>query len=739
LHAYYDAPQCRIKIEQYFKGKTVQNQLQQPLVKLRDFMLSAIKEPLDSFYFLLLQLVCVYAVNPEKIPKVFQNIPAVHFSLAISGNIFSSLGGFPLEFARYFAPFPRDISQISLLPNELIVAVVTFLQHLPSRYERAREVIRQRGFSLSPRECWSAFAPITGPCSRLLHRHFLYAAFQLHQPDVVESLDDMFVQCQNSVLAHLDEPGHAAAAQSRFETLSRSIMHKALEDRGTSLSAPTTDPLPTALQRPVGRQATMQESMMQQPAGPALAGYTPATQHYAPPQSLPTVVPTQQSILQHPASSTARFIPITQYLPAHIQPRPGHPVQHQPRAHSARNSTTFHSPQLPPDQLGANPAFPAAAPVYPPLFARPGDLPSLPADAHPEVYAMYQSHLTNKAMKLVDYYTEPEHTVPLYQVVNDLPLSPNQLKFSTDKPSHRFTFEVSEDNFKHRPVEEVVSDYRPSQWRVNRATRFFRFRCAKYIPQQDGNTVQKTWMDTPTFWPLHCYFNCNGQQLELRRSNQWHKNLPVDLIPFIKAGQNTIDVFVNKLPNQKVETFVGAVECIKLGTADTIIKDVSERVKRAEDFIQSLASKSKSSAEQDDDELSIVSESVQVSIYDPIMGSGICKTPVRSVHCGHKECFDLETFLQSRTKRPENDVFEADTWACPICKAYSAPSTLHIEEYFVNVRNELVKHGRMDARSIVINKGGTWSVKEEPKQDEQGSKMSAVEQNPEPVGVVELD
>jgi len=518
-------------------------------------------------------------------------------------------------------------------------------------------------------------------------------------------------------------------------------MHKALESHGTSWSAPAAVPFQTVLQQPLGRQATMQESIMRQPAGPALAGHAPAIQHYAPPQSLPIVTSTQQPMLQRPASRTSWFIPVTHNLPAHTQSRPGDSVQHHPRPHQARNSTsranstTFHSPQLPPHQLAANPPVPATAP----LFARPGDLPSLPADAHPEVYAMYQSHLTNKVMKLVDYYTEPEHTVPLYQVVNDLPLSPNQLKFCTDKPSHSFTFEVSEDNFKHGPVEEVVSAYRPSQWRVNRATRFFRFRCAKYVPQQDGDTVQKTWMDAPTFWPLHCYFNCNGQQLELRRSNQWHKNLPVDLMPFIKAGQNTIDVFVNRLPNQKVETFVGAVECIKLPIADTIIKDVSERVKKAEDFIQSLASKSKSSAEQDDDELSIVSESVQVSIYDPIMGSGICKTPVRSVHCGHKECFDLETFLQSRTKRPENDVFEADTWACPICKASCAPSTLHIEEYFVNVRNELIKLGRMYARSIVINKDGTWSVKEEPKQDEQGSKMSAAEQNPGPVEIVELD
>lgn len=313
------------------------------------------------------------------------------------------------------------------------------------------------------------------------------------------------------------------------------------------------------------------------------------------------------------------------------------------------------------------------------------------------------------------------------------------MSFSTDKPSHSFTFEVSEDHIKHRPVEEVVSNYQPSQWRVNRATRLFRFRCAKHVPQQDGNAVQKTWMDTPTFWPLNCYFNCNGQQLEPRRSNQWHKNLPIDLMPFIKVGQNTIDVFINKLPNQKVEAFVGAIECIKLGTADTIIKEVSEKIKKAEEFIQSLASKARSSVEQDDDELSIVSESVQVSIYDPIMGTGICKTPVRGDHCEHKECFDLETFLQSRIKRPGNDVFEADNWVCPICKAYSAPSVLHIEEYFVNVRNELMKLGRTDARSIVIDKDGTWSVKEEPKQDEQGSKMSAAEQISEPVEVVELD
>jgi len=186
-----------------------------------------------------------------------------------------------------------------------------------------------------------------------------------------------------------------------------------------------------------------------------------------------------------------------------------------------------------------------------------------------------------------------------------------------------------------------------------------------------------------------------------------------------------------------VEAFVGAVECIKLSTADDIIKDVSGRVMKAEELIKSLALKSKSSAENDDDELSIVSESVQVSIYDPIMGSGICKTPVRSGHCKHKECFDLETFLQSRLKRPENDVYEADNWVCPICKAYSAPSVLYIDGYFVDVRNELIKTGRTDARSIVINKDGTWLVKEESKEDERQSGMDDPEQ--EPIEIIQLD
>jgi len=670
------------------------------------------------------------------LPQVFKNIPNIDVSLSLSGHILASMGGFSVDFVRYFASFPRDISQLSLVPNELIVALANFLQYLPSRYSATQATLQQRGFSISPRECWSAFAPITAPCSRLLHLHFLSTVFLLSQLDVMESLDQMFVECQNSLLAHINQPGPTAAAQSRFETMSRSIMHKAMIEHGSGLVRPSVVPVPHIPQQLLVRRATMQDSMMQQPVR-----QTPANQHYASPHPLPTVPSTQQPTIQRPASSTGSFSSYIQNQPAHVQPRPGHPAQRRMRPPLAghrtnrSDSTTFY-PQPSPQQLQPIPPTSGPAPVYPSLFARPGDLPSLPADAHPEVYAIHQSHLTNKVMKLVDYYTNPEHTLPLYQIVNELSLGPNQLRFSTDTPVHSFTFEVSEDQFSHRPAEKVMSDFQPSQWRVNREVRLFRFRCAKHVPQ-DGSAAQKKWMVTPTFWPLNCYFNCNGHIMEPRRSNQWHKNLPIDLMPFLKAGKNTIDIFINKLPNQKVEAFVGAVECIKLSTADDIIKDVSGRVMKAEELIKSLALKSKSSAENDDDELSIVSESVQVSIYDPIMGSGICKTPVRSGHCKHKECFDLETFLQSRLKRPENDVYEADNWVCPICKAYSAPSVLYIDGYFVDVRNELIKTGRTDARSIVINKDGTWLVKEESKEDERQSGMDDPEQ--EPIEIIQLD
>lgn len=380
-------------------------------------------------------------------------------------------------------------------------------------------------------------------------------------------------------------------------------------------------------------------------------------------------------------------------------------------------------------------------PGHPLLFAPPGSLASSPAEAHPEIYGMHQSHLSDKVTKLDYHHTDVDCRLPLYQAVHELHLAPSKLRFSTAEPIWEWNFDISEDHIKHRPTEETISEYQQPQWRVNRATQIFRFRCAKHVPHKDEEAVSpKTWMDTPTFWPLNCYFTCNGHQLEPRRSNQWHRNLPIDLNSFLKAGQNTIKVFINRLREQEVEHYVGAVECVQLSTAEDIIKGVSQRLRPAKIFVQSLSHRSKSSMMEDDDELSIVGESVQVSVYDPIMAGIICKTPVRSGRCEHKECFDLETFLQSRIKKPGNDVFEADNWLCPICKVYAAPSSLYIDEYFVNVRNDLVLLGRLDTRVIITNQDGTWSIKEEPKEDEQGSKMKgSAEQDSSSTDVIELD
>lgn len=339
-------------------------------------------------------------------------------------------------------------------------------------------------------------------------------------------------------------------------------------------------------------------------------------------------------------------------------------------------------------------------------------------------------------MKFTEQSDEPEKSMPLYQVVHDLPLTPKV--FSTEYPLLQRTFNISEEDIRSRPVEAKLKDGHDIHWRVNRNTRIFRFRCAKHVSDRDETSTKKLWMDTPTYWPLHVYFTCNDQQLEPRRSNQWHKNLPVDLTSFLKVGENTVKVFINRLKDQPVESFVAAVELVKLRTAEDIIKKVSERPRKATAFVESLATKPTTAAEADND-LSIVSESVQVAIYDPITANGICKTPVRGTLCTHKECFDLETYLQSRIKKPESDVYEADNWLCPICKTYAAPSALYIDEYFVMVRSVLNELGRPDARMIVVNKNGRWTVKEKPREEQGQSSNVNDGQNSKSVEVVELD
>lgn len=112
-----------------------------------------------------------------------------------------------------------------------------------------------------------------------------------------------------------------------------------------------------------------------------------------------------------------------------------------------------------------------------------------------------------------------------------------------------------------------------------------------------------------------------------------------------------------------------------------------------------------------DEELVISQPNISIDLVDPFT-STIWNTPVRGKMCQHRECFDLNAFLDSRTDH--YGVTSPDQWKCPICRNDARPQMLILDRFLANVRTSLEGMNRLDAKAILVNGNGTWEVKREP-------------------------
>jgi hypothetical protein len=125
--------------------------------------------------------------------------------------------------------------------------------------------------------------------------------------------------------------------------------------------------------------------------------------------------------------------------------------------------------------------------------------------------------------------------------------------------------------------------------------------------------------------------------------------------------------------------------------------------------------KSLSPVGADDDDFALVVSDLSLDLADPFTAR-IFEIPVRSKHCLHRECFDLETFLQTRNskpKRPQQPCMP-DVWKCPLCGKDSRPYELQIDDFLLAVRAELASKNDLDVKAIIIAPDGTWKPKREP-------------------------
>ncbi|KAM0557073.1 hypothetical protein ACHAPJ_005336 [Fusarium lateritium] len=251
--------------------------------------------------------------------------------------------------------------------------------------------------------------------------------------------------------------------------------------------------------------------------------------------------------------------------------------------------------------------------------------------------------------------------------------------------------------------------------------------------------TEPDWVISTTCWPSHIFFDLNRQCLELRRKQHFHKDQPLELTDFLSEGENVLRISFppveqNLKPGYKYVMAIEIVETVSHEAASDMIQAMRHHpIAKTKEKIQRRLSPS------DSDDIIIEDKTLTISLADPFSASRVV-VPVRGADCKHLECFDLETWLQTRPQKPPQkgggplqkgaEPSLVDGWKCPICGLDARPGSLWVDDYLVGVRQSLLSNGDLRTKAITVTADGKWSPVLEPDDSDDDSPA------PQPNGVV---
>ncbi|RVX74760.1 hypothetical protein B0A52_01037 [Exophiala mesophila] len=233
----------------------------------------------------------------------------------------------------------------------------------------------------------------------------------------------------------------------------------------------------------------------------------------------------------------------------------------------------------------------------------------------------------------------------------------------------------------------------------------FRLKCMK----QDLNSASDPAF-LPTFWPALISISVNGTfNLDIRRKAHYGNDQSMDITHLLQDGDNEIVVGISFATREANLTFLVGIEVIRIKSPASVAAMPqhlpSVHVKA------SIAAAIAANGDSDDDDLVVADTGISIFLLDPIT-SQMCVTPVRSRKCQHRECFDLNAFLLSRTSRVKGRALtDPVQWKCPICNQDARPQNLIIDDFLVQVRESLEKQGLLETRTILVKGNGDWEVR----------------------------
>ena len=320
--------------------------------------------------------------------------------------------------------------------------------------------------------------------------------------------------------------------------------------------------------------------------------------------------------------------------------------------------------------------------------------------------AFHQSHATSPTLRILNAFPSAEDR-KYFMYLERIELCPEQLH--ARKRYVKWIVDLRHDDVKMlaKTIETPVGY--PSQLNAVIGSWLCRIRCVK-VHNLATRFTESDWVAASNAWPSGIAILLNGKALEIRKKLHHSKDLPINITSFLQEGQNSISVAVSKIDD-------GSVYALAMETAQiTDTRSIKERVSslnwsEAKDALLRNLNNT-------DSDVQVLDPKMILDLTDPFT-SNMCCLPVRGKACKHKQCFDLDNFLLTRTGRP-NEPCGPDQFRCPICGADARPKNLFVDGFFMKVREELQRLGRLDVKAIVLEENGDWQIKEEEQTGEPG-------------------
>ncbi|OAQ97105.1 hypothetical protein LLEC1_04368 [Akanthomyces lecanii] len=199
-----------------------------------------------------------------------------------------------------------------------------------------------------------------------------------------------------------------------------------------------------------------------------------------------------------------------------------------------------------------------------------------------------------------------------------------------------------------------------------------------------------------------------GSQHILANSDAYD-DLPAEMSTDLKVGYNELHISLPSLSgNERGHDYFLAVELITTQNHASVCAGINNNPRSSAETTKNIIKQCYGLSGTN--EIALLGSTSNISVCDPI-SSRMCDTPVRGFNCKHLQCFDLDNWLQSRTRKPGSVPTEPcliDSWACPICGGDARPNQLRICDYFSNIVKQLRESGHSDTRTIAVSNSGEW-------------------------------